>query len=193
MTATKTARFAWLAPLALALGLAVLTAGTPRAADFASAREVKLESLKFDAFMARIAASSAADVKYTLVDVWSTTCGPCKENFPHLVQMHHKYGSKGLQTISLSLDDTTDAKAVAAARAFLVEKKATFLNVLLDEKDGVGFDKLDINTIPAVFLYGPDGKLIKKFTMDDPNNQFTYEDVEKEVASRLAVKPASSK
>jgi hypothetical protein len=65
--------------------------------------------------------------------------------------------------------------------------------VLLDEKDGVGFDKLDINTIPAVFLYGPDGKLIKKFTMDDPNNQFTYEDVEKEVASRLAVKPASSK
>ena len=62
MIATKTARFAWLTPLALALGLGVLTAGTPRAADSASASEVKLETLKFDALMARIAASSSADV-----------------------------------------------------------------------------------------------------------------------------------
>ena len=33
----------------------------------------------------------------------------------------------------------------------------------------------NINAIPAVFLYGPDGKEVKRFTLDDPNNQFTYE------------------
>ncbi len=68
----------------------------------------------------------------------------------------------------------------------LLEKRAKFLNILLDEDFGVGFDKLDINAIPAVFIYGPDGKLIKRYTMDDPSNQFTYAQVEKDVARLMA-------
>ena len=67
-----------------------------------------------------------------------------------VVEMHRKYADKGLQVISLSLDDTSDPKAVEEARKFLLEKKATFLNVLLDEEFGVGFEKLEINAIPAV-------------------------------------------
>src|SRR4051812_22565889 len=139
--------------------------------------------MTFDAFQSRLAQAKAKNYKYTLVDAWSTTCGPCKENFPHLVEMHRKYAGKGLQVVSLSLDDTTDAKAVEAARKFLRDKKAAFLNVLLDEEFGVGFEKLNINAIPAVFLYGPDGKEVKRFTMDDPSNQFTYEDVDKALAA----------
>ena len=60
-----------------------------------------------------------------------------------------------------------------------------FTNVLLNEDYGDGFDKLAISAIPAVFLFGPDGKELKSFTMDDPNNQFTYEQVEKEVRSLI--------
>jgi hypothetical protein len=85
--------------------------------------------------------------------------------------------------ISLSMDDPTDAKAVASAKAFLEEKKAAFTNVLLNEDYGDGFDRLRISAIPAVFLFGPDGKEVKRFTMDDPNNQFTYEQVDKELAA----------
>ena len=81
------------------------------------------------------------------------------------------------------------AKQVSDARQFLAEKKAIFTNFLLDEEQGVGFEKLDINSIPAVFLYGPDGKQVKRFTMDDPNNQFTYDEVEKTVVALLDGKP----
>jgi len=88
----------------------------------------------------------------------------------------------------LSLDDPTDKAAVAEAERFLKEKKATFTNVLLDENFGEGFDKLNINGIPAVFIFGPDGKEVKRFTMDDPNNQFTYDEVEKAVAHLLDAK-----
>ena len=176
--------------LALALGFGVFAA-KPRAEDAPASADVKLESLNFEAFKARLAKAKANNYKYTIVDAWASNCGPCKENFPHLVAMHRKYAPKGLQVISLSLDDTTDAKAVEAARRFLREKKATFLNVLLDEEFGVGFEKLEINAIPAVFLYGPDGKLLKRFTMDDPNNQFTYEQVEKAVDALLGGKPAA--
>jgi len=172
--------------LALTLALVLSHAVSTRAAD-----DVTLEKLNFDAFKARLAQAGSKNYRYTLVDAWSTTCAPCKENFPHLVEMHRKFAGKGLQVVSLSLDDVSDAKAVEAAKAFLREKKATFLNVLLDEEFGVGFDKLDFNALPAVFVFGPDGKLLKKFTMDDPNNQFTYDEVEKAVAGLLDGKPAA--
>jgi len=171
--------------LALGLGLAFGLQQAPGADD---ADGVKLESLKYDAFTARLARAGAQKYKYTLVDAWSTTCGPCKENFPHLVEMHQKFADKGLQVVSLSLDDISDPKALEAAPKFLAEKKARFLNVLLNEEFGVGFERLDINAIPAVFLYGPDGKLVKKYTMDDPNNQFTYEQVEADVTRLLSAK-----
>ena len=153
--------------------------------DQDSGKVVKLEKLNWTQFQQRVANSK---VKYTIVDAWSTTCGPCKENFPHVIEMNRKYGPKGLAFISLSLDDPSDKNAVAEAERFLKEKKAVFTNVLLDESFGDGFDKLNINGIPAVFIYGPDGKEVKRFTMDDPNNQFTYEDVEKTVANLLGAK-----
>ena len=176
--------FAVLSPSLVAAGLVL--AGFPggsAADDRASTGTIKLESLKWPQFKERLAANKGS--KFTLVDVWSTTCSPCKENFPHLVEMHQKYAGKGLAVISLTLDDPTDAKAVAEAEKFLREKKAVFTNVLLDENYGDGFDKLDINTIPAVFLFSADGKEMKRFTMDDPNHQFTYEQVEKEVSALL--------
>ena len=174
----------WVACSMVVVAGAVL-AGVGWAEDKSSGDAVKLERLNWSQFRQRLANPK---VKYTIVDAWSTTCGPCKENFPHVVEMHRKYGPKGLAVISLSLDDPSDKAAVAEAERFLKEKKAPFTNILLDESFGEGFEKLNINAIPAVFIYGPDGKEVKRFTMDDPNNQFTYDEVEKAVAALLGEK-----
>jgi thiol-disulfide isomerase/thioredoxin len=151
--------------------------------ESASSAGVKLERLNWKQFQERLAGNKK--IKFTIVDAWSTTCGPCMENFPHLVEMHRKFSTKGLAVISLSLDDPTDKAAVATAESFLKDKKAEFTNVLLDENFGEGFEKLNISVIPAVFIFGPDGKEVKRFTMDDPNKQFTYDEVEKAVVSLL--------
>jgi thiol-disulfide isomerase/thioredoxin len=173
--------------LLVAVGLlssvAVLLVGKTGWADD---QAVKLERLSWQRLQERLSANK--EIKFTLVDAWSTTCGPCKENFPHLVEMHRRFAGKGLAVISLSLDDPSDKAAVAEAEKFLKEKNAQFTNVLLDENFGEGFEKLNINTIPAVFIYGADGKEVKRFTMDDPNNQFTYAQVEKALASLLGDK-----
>ena len=70
---------------------------------------MELVPVKFDEMLARIAANKKA--KLTLVDAWATWCGPCKENFPHVVEMHEKYAGKGLAVVSLSLDDRDEAQA----------------------------------------------------------------------------------
>lgn len=155
--------------------------------DGRSAIDVKLDRLNWKQFQARLASNK--NIKFTIVDAWSTTCGPCKENFPHLVEMHRKYAKQGLAVISLSLDDPSDKAAVAEAEKFLKSNKAGFTNVLLDENFGDGFEKLNINAIPAVFVFGPDGKELRRFTMDDPKNQFTYDEVEKAIIALLDSKP----
>src|SRR4051794_6780667 len=71
--------------------------------------EVKLEAVKWDEFLKRMANK---DAKYTLVDAWASWCAPCKENFPHLVEMHKKYAGKGLAVVSLSFDDPALPKQV---------------------------------------------------------------------------------
>jgi peroxiredoxin len=102
--------------------------------------------------------------------------------------MHKKFADKGLQVISLSFDDPEDEAAVKEAMKFLESKKSNIINILLDEGEGGGFEKFHVNTIPAVFVYGPDGKEVKRFTMDDPDNQFTYDEVEKAISALLDAK-----
>ena len=153
-------------------------------ADDSAAGPTTLERLDWAHFQTRLKEFKGS--KYTLVDAWASNCGPCKENFPHLLKMHKQFGPKGLKVVSLSLDDPSDKTAVGEAEKFLKEKKADIVNILLDEEYGVGFEKLSVNAIPAVFLFSPEGKEIKRFTMDDPNNQFTYDEVEKAVAALLA-------
>jgi thiol-disulfide isomerase/thioredoxin len=173
--------------IALIMGGVLVNLGSAAAPDDGEpGAKVKLEKLNWKQFQARLAENQS--IKYTLVDAWSTTCGPCKENFPHVLEMHKKFAGKGLQVISLSLDDPDDESAVKEARKFLESKKSKIINILLDESSGGGFEKLNINAIPAVFVYGPDGKEIKRFTMDDTKNQFTYDQVEKAISELLDAK-----
>jgi thiol-disulfide isomerase/thioredoxin len=165
----------------LALGAAAHLA-TARAEE--KPAEVKLVPVKHAALLKRIASDKAA--KLTIVDAWATWCGPCKENFPHVVEMDRKFAGKGLVVISLSLDDPTKPKKLTEAADFLKGQKAAFANYVLDETADDAFEKLNITAIPAVFLFGPDGKEIRRFTLEDVNNQFTYDQVEKFVADYLA-------
>jgi hypothetical protein len=103
--------------------------------------------------------------------------------------MHKKYADKGLAVVSLCLDEADKPKKVAEATAFLKSQKAAFTNLLMDETNDYSFEKFDITAIPAVFFYGPDGKEIRRFTLEDVNNQFTYDQVEKGVQEYLAGKP----
>jgi thiol-disulfide isomerase/thioredoxin len=168
---------------ALTAGLAVFCrAEMAYLDDSTSTPDIKLIRLDWKHLQQRLVNKK---IKYTVVDAWSTTCGPCKENFPHVIEMYRRFASKGLDVISLSLDDPTDKAAVTEAERFLKDKKAVCTNVLLDESFGEGFEKLGIGAIPAVFVFGPDGKEVKRFTMDDPNNQFTYDEVEKTIVALL--------
>jgi thiol-disulfide isomerase/thioredoxin len=43
--------------------------------------------------------------KIVLLDVWSSWCGPCREEIPALIKLYKKYNSKGFEIVSISMDE----------------------------------------------------------------------------------------
>ena len=132
--------------------------------------KVELQVVPLDTILKQISAQKGNIV---VVDSWATWCGPCKKEFPHLVEIHRDRAKDGVVCMSVSLDQVQQQ---GDALAFLKEQGATFPNFLVED-DNSWLDKWNIKGIPVVLVFGRDGKLLRKFDRDDPDNQFTYADV----------------
>jgi hypothetical protein len=77
--------------------------------------------------------------------------------------MHKKYAKDGLVAMSVDLDDPMDQQRMQNVRAFLTEQQPEFVNFVLDEKQEVWQEKLKIVGAPAIFVFGRDGKVAKKY------------------------------
>lgn len=107
--------------------------------------------------------------KVVVVDVWSTFCGPCLEEFPHFVELHNRLGDR-VVCASLNLDyyGAGDSPAEIQPRvlAFLTKQKATSTNFLSSTADEVVLDKLGFAALPVTLVYSQSGEL-KAFSNDD--------------------------
>lgn len=59
--------------------------------------------------------------KFRLINVWSTTCLPCVQEFPGLINVSRRMGLREFELITLSLDEPSDRKK---AQAFLEKNRA---------------------------------------------------------------------
>ncbi len=155
--------------------------------------KVSLTIAGWDEIVERIAAHKG---KIVVVDAWSTSCPPCMKEFPNLVKMHQKYGGKEVVCMSLSCDYAgIKSKPPEYYRErvmkFLDKQQSTLENLLASDEAEQMFEKLKIASIPAVFVYGRDGKLVKCFSNDDAPTEeegFTYADVNQLVEQLLKKK-----
>ena len=123
-----------------------------------------------------------------VVDVWATWCVPCVERFPHMVSLYQRYKNRGVEFVSMSVDDREDKAAIERARQFLIRQKATFRNYLMNENIMQSFEKLGVQGIPDVMMYDRAGRLRYDLNGNDPNRQATLTDVEDRLARLAAEK-----
>ena len=153
-----------------------------------SQSQITLQHVSFEQWQKELASLKGQIV---VVDIWATWCAPCVERFPHMVRLYQQYKDRGVTFVSMSVDDRDDKKAVEDARQFLIRHNATFRNFLMDENILQAFEKLDVGGIPAVFIYDRTGRRRYNLNGDDPDHQFTQQDVEDAVAALVAEPPAS--
>ena len=138
--------------------------------------------------------------KVVVVDLWSTSCLPCMKEFPHLVELSSKY-PKRVVCVSFSCDFYGVASKPPSyyrpnVEKFLRKKKATFKNFLSTTPSDDLFEKIDLASIPAVLVFGPDGKLAKRFDNDeleDDADPFSYKKQIIPLVNKLAEKVALKK
>jgi thiol-disulfide isomerase/thioredoxin len=134
--------------------------------------------------------------KIVVLDAWSTSCPPCMKEFPNLVKLHQKYGGKQVVCMSLSCDyagikNKPPEYYRKRVENFLDGKQADFQNLLSSVPSEELFDKMGISSIPAVYVFGPDGKLAKRFDNEQAKaeeDNFTYVDINKLVEELVAKK-----
>jgi thiol-disulfide isomerase/thioredoxin len=167
-------------PFAL-LGVLLLAACSdsstaPKSGPAPEPAEVTLTPVKWADLERAIAAHRG---RVVVIDLWGESCIPCKKEFPHLVEMQKKYRQDGLVCISVTGDEQ---EYVPKALAFLKRMNAKFENYQWVDTVDAMEDHLGSTALPAVNVYGRDGRLAKVFKNTTP---FDHTDVENLVQSLL--------
>jgi thiol-disulfide isomerase/thioredoxin len=96
----------------------------------------------------------------TLVNVWATWCGPCREEFPGLLKVARSRAGDGLRLMLVSADfddqepavrDFLAARAVTDTAFLKTGDDMTFINTLSPKWSGA---------LPATFIYDGGGRLV---------------------------------
>jgi thiol-disulfide isomerase/thioredoxin len=101
--------------------------------------------------------------KVVLVDFWATWCPPCRGEVPNVVAAYQKYHAQGFEIVGVSLDQDKDALL-----AFTKDNGMVWPQYF----DGKGWDNeiskgFGIDSIPAMWLVGKDGKVISTNARED--------------------------
>jgi thiol-disulfide isomerase/thioredoxin len=127
-----------------------------------------------------------------VLDCWSTSCPPCVKEFPGLVALAEAHPD-GVACLSLSFDYEgigTPEEVLPPVREFLTGVGAgRVVNMLTREDADAMYRKLELDSVPAVYVWARDGSLTRRFDDDDAKKRlgrpFTYEDVAETVRGLL--------
>ncbi len=91
--------------------------------------------------------------KYVLVDFWASWCGPCRAEIPNLIKVYEQYKEKGLVVLGVAVNDKPEDTLKA------IEKdKITYPQIL--NSQNIAAETYDFNSIPTIYLFGPDGRVV---------------------------------
>ncbi len=107
-----------------------------------------------------------------MIVLWASWCGPCRAEIPGLKEIYAKFQDKGLNVVSISVDDDKSSwlKAVQVE-----DMKWTQLVVDSSQKN-MFYNTIDFDNIPVVIFADSTGKQVKRFVGYTNNAKSDYEE-----------------
>lgn len=91
--------------------------------------------------------------RIVIVDFWASWCAPCKQTFPVMEELHHRFGKKGL--IVLAVNEDKNRKAMDE---FLKEHPVTF-PVVRDSMKRLAA-RVNVPGLPTAYILDGAGKVL---------------------------------
>jgi thiol-disulfide isomerase/thioredoxin len=159
-------------------GVIALSANSQESRDGVSLQPVKYAGLKDVVNRNR--------GKVILVDFWGSFCVPCKQAFPHTLELHKKYAKEGLALVSVSLDGIDNPAARDDALRFLKKVGADCTNLYLEEPVDFWQKKLGFHSVPCYYVFSRQGQWTRFPARDD--EPLNYDAMENFIVERLREK-----
>ena len=90
--------------------------------------------------------------KVVIIDFFASWCGPCKDSFPVMQELHEKFGGQGLVILAVNLD-----KKVEDMKEFLAKHPVTFS--IVRDASGALAKEVKVPTMPSSFIIDRSGKV----------------------------------
>jgi len=145
-----------------------------------SSHSAELRSLTANEILTHIRAEGKP---LTLLNIWATWCGPCKEELPDLLKLKKNYQAQGLHLVLVSADVKSKK---SEAEAFLKSLGVDFLSFFKGERDLSFIEGLNPKwqgAIPASVLYDSKGNIL-----DSWHGSKTYKEFEVVIKGHLTPK-----
>lgn len=115
---------------------------------------IKMPKFELPDLEGKIHTSAEYKGKPVLLDFWATWCITCAQTIPQVKDWQSKYSEKGLQILGISIDKRKGRKM----NKFI--KKYQMNYPLLWDKENSLATPLNFESIPTMFLFDSEGKLI---------------------------------
>lgn len=113
--------------------------------------------------------------KPLIINVWATTCEPCVEEMPYLVELYEKYRNERIDFLALSTDYLFGT--TAKVPEFIKKLNMTLpVKVLVTSDQNKAINSLHPNwqgDLPVTFVYNGEGERVKSFF--GPQTKETFE------------------
>lgn len=108
---------------------------------------------------------------YLIIDFWASWCHPCREEMPVLKSVYEQYHEKGLEIMSVSIDDSEEKWKQAISD---LELPWVHVSSLKGSHCPVARD-FGVTGVPRLFVLDPDGKIIADGLRGDDLVKFVTE------------------
>jgi len=99
--------------------------------------------------------------RVVVLDFWATWCALCSKVMPRMEKLHRKYAGRGVAVFGVSSFETGDPAAL------MKKKNCTYGLLLKGEEIAPAYG---VETLPAVCVIGPDGRVVYSHAGADHKN-----------------------
>lgn len=124
---------------------------------------IKLHNLKDDG----MSFDDYIGKKAVLLNVYATWCAPCVKEVPIMNNLQEKYSDLKIIAVTFDKDITNEQ-----VRAFMNKHNIAYTVTVGPENFKLAKHLDDIKMVPEVFLYDKQGKFVKKFIGENPQETF---------------------